>query len=308
MCEPKCNGGLGFKNLKLFNKALLAKQGWHLQMGGESLVYRVLKAKYFPMRDFIHTSIGHNPSYTWRSLISAQNLVIEGMQWRVGNGANIKIWQDKWLPGVSSHKVLSPRLFLSADMNVADLIDSGIARWKTEVIDNLFLPYEAELIKSIPLSVTLPADRMVWAETSNGNFTVWSAYKLAVRHFCWRACRDTLTTKVKLKRRNVIADDMYVCCHKEVDTNGHLFWGCLKAQETWAASKLQLLPLDAHLGSFMDLLWFVMMTNATGGEKYSQLVTNASALWSNRNEILYGGEGKTGPAMALWTTNYLQEY
>ena len=43
MCEPKCNGGLGFKNLKLFNMALLAKQDWHLQMGGESLVYKVLK-------------------------------------------------------------------------------------------------------------------------------------------------------------------------------------------------------------------------------------------------------------------------
>ena len=48
MCEPKCNGGMGFKDLKLFNKALLAKQGWSLQMGGNSLVYRVLKAKYFP--------------------------------------------------------------------------------------------------------------------------------------------------------------------------------------------------------------------------------------------------------------------
>ena len=98
MCEPKCNGGLGFKNLKLFNMALLAKQGWHIQMGGESLVYKVLKAKYFPTTDFVHASIGHNPSYTWRSLISAQSLVIEGMRWRVGNGANIKIWQDKWLP------------------------------------------------------------------------------------------------------------------------------------------------------------------------------------------------------------------
>nr|POE50304.1 hypothetical protein CFP56_48012 [Quercus suber] len=34
----------------------------------------------------------------------------------------------------------------------------------------------------------------------------------------------------------------------------------------------------------------------------------AWALWSNRNEILYGGEGKTGPAIALWIEHFLQEY
>ena len=234
--------------------------------------------------------------------------------------------------------MLSPRLFLSADMNVADLIDTGIARWKSEVIDNLFIPQQAELIKSIPLSATLPADKIVWAETTNGNFTVRSAYKLAaslfksttcgttsdgsllrkfwkkiwslpiphkVRHFCWRACRDTLPTKVKLKRRNVIVEDMCVCYHDMAETTGYIFWGCTKAQETWAATKLQLLPLDVHIDSFQDLLWFVMMTNAAGVERCSQLVMIAWALWSNRNEIHYGGEGKTGLALALWAANYL---
>ena len=97
-------------------------------MGGNSLVYKVLKAKYFPTCDFINASIGNNPSYTWRSLISTQSLVLEGLQWRLGNGASIRVWQDKWLPRGSTYSVISPRLFLNIDKRVADLIDSNTAK------------------------------------------------------------------------------------------------------------------------------------------------------------------------------------
>ena len=199
MCEPKCNGGMGFKDLKSFDKALLAKQGWCLQMGGNSLVYRVLKAKYFPTCDFINASIRNNPSYTWRSLISAQSLVLEGLRRRVGNGANIRVWPDKWLPRGSTYCVISPRLFLNIDTRVADLIDSNTTTWKNEVIGCLFLPHEADLIKSIPLSSTLPVDKQVWAITNNGLFTVGSAYKLAFSLFKTK-CHGTTSDGSLLRR------------------------------------------------------------------------------------------------------------
>ena len=41
MCVPESWGGLGFKLLKPFNLALLAKQGRGLQLANNSLVYRV---------------------------------------------------------------------------------------------------------------------------------------------------------------------------------------------------------------------------------------------------------------------------
>ena len=47
VCTPKEEGGLGFNKLKAFNLALLVKQGWRFQANTSSLVYRVLKARYF---------------------------------------------------------------------------------------------------------------------------------------------------------------------------------------------------------------------------------------------------------------------
>jgi len=99
-----------------------------------------------------------------------------------------------------------------------------------------------------------------------------------VLHFCWHAFCDTLPTKVKLRRHNVIDEDMCVCCKEKAKTNEHIFWDCLKAQEAWAASKIHLLPLDVHIDSFQDLLWFEMMTNAAGEEKFSRLVMIAWVL------------------------------
>lgn len=39
LCASKEEGGMGFRQLKEFNLALLAKQGWRLQTQHESLVY-----------------------------------------------------------------------------------------------------------------------------------------------------------------------------------------------------------------------------------------------------------------------------
>ena len=91
LCKPKSNCGMGFKQLKQFNLALLAKQGQRLQTNQNSLVYQALKERYFPRCDFIEASLGKNPFYSWRSIMSAQNLVRKGVQWRVGNESNIRI-------------------------------------------------------------------------------------------------------------------------------------------------------------------------------------------------------------------------
>ena len=44
LCKPKNQGGMGFKDLALYNDALLAKQTWRLLHDIQSLFHRVFKA------------------------------------------------------------------------------------------------------------------------------------------------------------------------------------------------------------------------------------------------------------------------
>ncbi|KAA3466264.1 LINE-1 reverse transcriptase isogeny [Gossypium australe] len=56
LCDLKENGGLGFRNLANFNVALLGKQGWRLTTTPNTLLAKVLKAKYYPNLDFYKQS------------------------------------------------------------------------------------------------------------------------------------------------------------------------------------------------------------------------------------------------------------
>ena len=69
---------------------------------------------------------------------------------------------------------------MHADLRVSELISYEPVGWKMQVIDALFLPHEADIIKGIPLSNQLPPDRMIWAAITNGTFSVHSAYSLAM--------------------------------------------------------------------------------------------------------------------------------
>ena len=49
----KKKGGMGFRDLRAFNLAMLARQGWRLMQEKESLFYKCFSARYFPRSYFL---------------------------------------------------------------------------------------------------------------------------------------------------------------------------------------------------------------------------------------------------------------
>ncbi|KAA3477129.1 reverse transcriptase [Gossypium australe] len=84
--------GIRFVNQSLM--ALLAKQVWRILVQPKCLLARILKARYFPFSDILSAKIGSYPSFTWRSICSARDLIADEMLWRIGKGDCVNIWND----------------------------------------------------------------------------------------------------------------------------------------------------------------------------------------------------------------------
>lgn len=161
--QRKSDGGMGFKNLKAFNLALLAKQGWRIVQNPSSLIHKVLKVKYFENTSFLEAQLGKRSSYTWRSLLEARCILERGMRWCIGNGRNVDIWRDRWLPISKSFSVINPRIQRIEGERVVSLLDLDNGTWDCEKVRNTFLPHEAEVVLRIPISLSLPNNSRIWA-------------------------------------------------------------------------------------------------------------------------------------------------
>ena len=109
---------------------MLAKQGWRLIHEHESLMYQCFKARYFPQSQFMEASDSPNSFYVWKSIMAAKPTLNKGCYWRVGDGTEIKVLSDKWIPNHPTNGVLHPPDKIGRDWYVSELIDPDLKWWR----------------------------------------------------------------------------------------------------------------------------------------------------------------------------------
>jgi hypothetical protein len=178
LTRPKEFGGVGFRDMKILNQAMLARQCWRIVSNPNSLCARLLKSIYYPNGDFLDTVFRQDASPSWRGIEHGLELLKEGLIRRVGNGKGINIWWDNWLPRDYN---LKPRAGKSNTRvrRVSQLLTNGSNEWNQDIVRRIFYVEDVACILNMRLPDQSSEDIMVWHYERNGNFSVKSAYKLA---------------------------------------------------------------------------------------------------------------------------------
>lgn len=126
----------------------------------DTLVARILKARYFKHSTFIEAGLGSKPSYIWRSILWEREVLSKGCRWRIGNGQQVNVFNSYWIPRPTTFKPIIPPN-LPSETLVADLINED-NYWKESLIYGSFEKEDADVIVQIPLPRKQNEDKLIW--------------------------------------------------------------------------------------------------------------------------------------------------
>jgi hypothetical protein len=207
LTSPKEKGGMGFRELELFNLAMLGKQGWKLMTSPDSLCARVLKGRYYPNSDFLQATVPNRSSATWRAIVVGREALQLGLIKRIGDGSTVSVWTDKWIPG---SRTMQPSVQLHGDENnveeinlVSKLIDHDIGCWKIDMVRRNFIPPEADAILNIPLRRGGGDDFWAWSLEKAGNYTIKTVYRALMSRNEYSALDEWTITETSITEKQM---------------------------------------------------------------------------------------------------------
>nr|POF27193.1 hypothetical protein CFP56_08563 [Quercus suber] len=190
-------------------------------------------------------------------------------------------------------------------------------RLQHDLLSLLFSPRDKELILSIRLCGKPVEDALVWPFTPTGSYTMKSSYRFLhnsrsmdfgeyhpeenklwkkvwgmhvqpkVRNFLWRAIRNSIPTKINLKRRMVLMDECCDHCHEEPEEVLHALWSCPSISQAWTQfDTWGNLDPSPCFSSFKDLVETVVEE----GKDLNYFATTVWAIWSRINSMRTSGQ------------------
>ncbi|XP_060962265.1 uncharacterized protein LOC115695280 [Cannabis sativa] len=262
ICLPKSLGGLGFRKSKEMNQAFLAKWGWNLLSGNQSLCCRMLEAKY--LKGFTPTPIGR--------ALNRESKVAELFQ---PNG------------GWSIQKLNSyfDRNTVSAILKGGNPIGTGKDSWFWTLENNSRFSCKSTYR-------ALAEDRVNPGEVAPSMWNkLWnSKIPKRLKVLWWCILSKALPIRSVLGRRFPIEDESCPLCGTEAETMEHLFLSCNFAFHLWRSSPWGIYPIcdtGIRVWDWVKFLWDLNKKGINDQEAFLYASLIVDTIWRTRNDKVH---------------------
>ncbi|KAJ9693622.1 hypothetical protein PVL29_009537 [Vitis rotundifolia] len=265
ICATKKDGGLGIRNLAIFNKALLGKWLWRFANENDSLWKQIISSKY-DLQDGGWCSKGIRDRYgmgVWKAIRNGWENFRSHSHFIVGDDIRVKFWKDLWCENHSLEEAFPTLFNLSVNKEswfVEAWEEGGVGgswgpRFNRHLNDWEVGEAESLLGKLFLMTIRRGVDdSLQWKENKNGTFSVKSFYSSLSRgikppfsartiwtcwvpirasFFGWEAAWSRLLTTDRLMRFVWSIPIRCFLCNNEEETIDHLLLFCEKARMLW---------------------------------------------------------------------------
>lgn len=321
VCLPRKEGGLGLRDIGLWNKNLCLKLIWNLLKKTDSLWASWLH--HYRLKDESFWSLDENKttSSTWRSLLSLRGLASRFLRPKLGNGRCISFWYDNWTPlgplldrfGESGPRQLS----ISISATVSDACnDRG---W---LLRGARSPLAEELqtyLTTVPIpTLNLMDDTYVWDINGDelqefSTSKTWEAVRNrepeqqwtqsiwfkghVPRHAftAWVIYQDRLPTRSRLLKWGMNISPSCCLCDAAVEDRTHLFLNCEVSEGVWNLVLHRLGYSFRAFHTWTSFTEWVSLRDTVTSRTLKRLVAQATItnIWMERNSRLHVGEARS---------------
>ncbi|KAJ0986340.1 hypothetical protein J5N97_004696 [Dioscorea zingiberensis] len=243
--NPKSEGGLGIKNLKVMKKAILSKHVLELLNDGEKTWIKLMKSKYGPSKPWLTTPI-RKVSWTYRGLLqTARSIKSNVIQSNIINSNSVL--QDPWLFDIPLN--LMPTYF-NIDYDMSNLSIENLrtnSQWNWDYVNIMFHPYMVDLIFEKQVDEDHNKVKWKWKNKTEGKSLTaavydeyrfkdlaipWNGWKKIwklrvipkIKLFLWKFFHGRLPTIHYLSSIGIGLTDLCPLCKLFPETANHLFF------------------------------------------------------------------------------------
>ncbi|PKU70762.1 Putative ribonuclease H protein [Dendrobium catenatum] len=321
LCLPRDHGRLGFHDQIMWRGALRARLAWATLNDSNSLLHRVMQAKYG--LDMWNNSRIPKFSTAWKIIREGAEALSTVIRWRVGNGRGIHILNDCW---ILDRKLARWPTFVNIEevenAMVSDLLD-GNQNWVAARVERFFgkimaarildidtvssegpdLPELSRACFGSSLSSIIYREKFVPSEYQFGWLLKLKLHPREKFHW-FRLLQNAIPTNAWLSRRGLMANcDCPWGCNVE-ETVDHYTTRCSKLLEVFGILGKWgfLVPTFSSLGDVLEMMPVLADTNPLLAIIFCYSVYQ---VWRARNDLKHTGHHRPASIMAATVLSLL---